>query len=312
MLKKIISTEIIKCEICKTTNYKKICTTKDFSYETCNNKFIINKCETCNILYLKNRPTFKSYKQIYPNNYTAFKLIDKINFFHLFAGAGNFLKVLQIKFNINQKSKILEIGPGSGQLLKQLIRFTKAKKKNIFFLENNKISYNNLKKKGFKSYFGVYEKLKIKNKFDIIIMNQVFEHFKNPKKIIKKLNSNLKKNGLIYLETPSFDFLYKKNKNFKFWGGLHAPRHMYIYNMSSIKKVFEEKFFSVIKIQPIISPYLLYETFKAKLKNGKNNALLIFLNLKNPIIIILLIIFEYINILLLEKYSNMKVVVKKI
>ena len=44
--------------------------------------------------------------------------------------------------------------------------------------------------------------MKIKKKFDIITLNKVIEHVKNPKALIAKSIKNLKNNGVIYIEVP--------------------------------------------------------------------------------------------------------------
>jgi 2-polyprenyl-3-methyl-5-hydroxy-6-metoxy-1,4-benzoquinol methylase len=138
-------------------------------------------------------------------------------------------------FITNYNYKILEIGPGSGQLLSILNFFSKVEKKNIYYLEIDHDSLNIIKKKGFKNLKSSFEQYKITNRrFDLIIMNQTLEHLKNPNKCFKKLNKILNKDGMLFIETPTSDFYLKNKINKSIWGGLHAPRHMYIYNIENM------------------------------------------------------------------------------
>ena len=45
--------------------------------------------------------------------------------------------------------------------------------------------------------------LESKNKYDIIILSHVIEHFREPKDILIKIKSMLKENGFIYIEVPN-------------------------------------------------------------------------------------------------------------
>ena len=142
-------------------------------------------------------------------------------------------------------------------------------------------------------------------------MNQTLEHLKNPNKCFEKLNKILNKGGMLFIETPTSDFYLKNKINKSIWGGLHAPRHMYIYNTENIINLSKKFGFKVYSKKYLISPYILYETIKTKLKKRKSFFLKIF-SIYNPLILTVIIISEYINIIFLKKYSNMRIILRKI
>lgn len=108
---------------------------------------------------------------------------------------------------LKQNSNILDIGCGVG-----VLDFYLTKKGNKVFgidvsskaikvaTESARLIFkNNLPKFSQLDFL----KARIKIKFDVVIMFEVLEHLKNDKKAIQKINSLLKKNGLLILSSPS-------------------------------------------------------------------------------------------------------------
>ena len=213
---------------------------------------------------------------------------------------------------MNQNYKILEIGPGSAQLLKILIFFLKIPEKNFEIIEEDQKTIDELINYKIKINKNYFERAKIKSKkFNFIIMNQVIEHLKDPKKYFKKLNRILKNNGIIYIETPTIDYFKKCSSDKSLWGGLHAPRHMYVFKKKSLIKIAKNYGFTEISSSYIISPYLCYETLKAKLIKKNLNFLKPFISIYNPFALMIYIILDLINVKILKKYSNIRVILKK-
>ena len=308
-----IKLDHIDCEICSKKNSIFFCSTYDYSYNSSDQKFNYFKCKTCNVIFLKNRPKFKSYKLIYTDNYKAFNNSLGSIFFTFSSLIGNLLKIKLFKKYLKGSNKILEVGAGNAQLLRLLGFFLKIPKNNFEIIEEDQNIIKKLKKSRFTVRKNYFEKINIKSKrFKLIIMNQVIEHLKNPKKYFKKLNKILVSNGILYIETPTIDYFKSKDTNKALWGGLHAPRHMYIYNKSSLIKIAAKYGFKEISSDYIISPYLLYETVKAKLIKKNLNFFEPFISIYNPLALGIYIILDIINIKILKRYSNMRVILKKV
>ena len=114
-------------------------------------------------------------------------------------GSKTMLKDMVKPFNLNQiKNKIcMEVGSGSGRILKNLIKF---KPKKIFSLEPSKainVAKANLKKHHKKIQFLNIkgENIKIKNKIDYCFSLAVIHHIPNGQSVCKKIHRSLKKNG---------------------------------------------------------------------------------------------------------------------
>ena len=68
----------------------------------------------------------------------------------------------------------------------------------------------------------------------MILAADVIEHIKNDKQIVKSLNKILKKNGLIVVTVPAYQFLFSKKDQ--------ALKHFRRYNLNGLKKLFNSDF----------------------------------------------------------------------
>ena len=106
--------------------------------------------------------------------------------------------------NLKKKKNILDFGAGSGVNLDML------KKHGLVDIhEQNKYARAVIKKE--RKIKNLYSTLKIKKNFyDLILLADVIEHVKQPKKLLKDLKKFLKKDGHILITVPAYQFLFSK------------------------------------------------------------------------------------------------------
>ena len=147
-----------------------------------------------------------------------------------------------IKANINcDNKKVCEIGAFDGLLL------------NIF--KNNKCEVqgyelNDRAREYAKNKYNIYLKqnfLEDNQKYDIIILSHVIEHFKEPKEILLKIKSMLNENGFIYIEVPNSP-LKNQCPYETFIKYLTSP-HTVNFNIDNLKTFIENGGFKIIKYQ---------------------------------------------------------------
>lgn len=117
---------------------------------------------------------------------------------------------------INDKkvNKILEIGFGTGILLKEFSKiFTE---KSFYGLDPHERGFNNYEKISKKisnnNLFIIHEKLETfspKENYDLIFSFNVFEHLEDQKIYIKKIDNLLNKDGKSIILCPNYDFPYE-------------------------------------------------------------------------------------------------------
>ena len=133
-----------------------------------------------------------------------------------------------------KKGSLLDFGCGTGEF----INFAKKQfKVNAFdfSLELSKFVEVNYNIKTFSNLE------KLKKKFDVITLYDVLEHVENPVQLLKRLNNNLKKNGIIIVYSPN-----KNSLGFDILGSdsnlCTAPFHLTYFNNQTIGKFLKKKF----------------------------------------------------------------------
>ena len=107
--------------------------------------------------------------------------------------------------NLKKKINILDFGAGSGVNLDML-----RKHGLVDIHEQNKYARTAIKKKQIEIK-NLYSTLKIKKNFyDLILMADVIEHVKEPKKLLANLKKCLRKDGRILITVPAYQFLFSK------------------------------------------------------------------------------------------------------
>lgn len=114
------------------------------------------------------------------------------------------------------------------------------------------------------------------NLFDVITLNHVIEHVHDPLFVLKTCHRLLKIGGKLWLETPNIDS-FGHRFYMKDWRGLEPPRHLVLFNLSSLSKLLADAGFSKICTESG-SHSLLYmtkasEAIKRRLPIGINAKL---------------------------------------
>ena len=153
---------------------------------------------------------FKSLAEEWWDPNGKYKILHKLNPIRL-----KYIKEIIKKNNINSKSlnnlSLLDLGCGGGLICEPLSRLGIKVTGIDFVKENIKIAKDHAKKSDLRINY-VYqdlENLKIKKKFDIILMLEVIEHLDDFKRIINTNMNLLKPNGKLILSTINRTFLSK-------------------------------------------------------------------------------------------------------
>lgn len=240
-----------------------ICSNKQIFFTHKINKYFYYRCENCHTLFLNPLPLSKEINNYYKNNFSYTDGI--LNKEKIIKQAKKILKALK-NMNANGKN-LLDIGCGYGFFLIEAKKFGFCvegidSSKKLVDKVNKKLSLN-IKNFSFSDYFKKNYK---KKGFDFITLIHVIEHVRNPEKIIKMASLLLKKNGVLYIETPNLDsHLYNFEKeNFTF---LIPPEHIWIFSKKSFQKIINK--FPELKIEKI-STYSYPEHFMGIIKKILN------------------------------------------
>lgn len=221
--------------------------------------FTYFKCAKCGCLQISQFPA--NMDKYYPASYYSFSAIDKfikkiswfkkLQFNQLsgyrksvlgaiasFGYKSDFYKWCRLLNLKNKNSKILDVGCGSGQLLKKFYQLGFSNLTGIDPFIEKDIYYNH--------HFRVLKKdvFEVDETYDVIMLHHSLEHMPNQADILKRLYELLNPNGKLLIRIPVMsDPLFKKyGTNLV---NLDAPRHFFIHSVKSIKTLLAETGFSV-------------------------------------------------------------------
>lgn len=141
------------------------------------------------------------------------------------------IQILLQQGYLNKNSKILEIGCW------EWININYLSKKwfNISGIEMDITNVNSINNRNWKNIViqWNYEDKHIDEKFDIIYLRHVLEHFIDIEKVIQKLKENLTDDWIIFIDVP-----YSDDKNTLNWS-INLHPHIYHFTKKSLKLMFE-------------------------------------------------------------------------
>ena len=231
------------CPSCRSADHKLFYSNKNFEkIDATGKKYLVDKfyvtCKKCNLVYTNPTVRPSVFDKIYENSI--------VGSFNSIKNSKPNLKKFKYFTDLVDKSiiknkKILDIGCGQAELLKNISKKYKISKKKIFAIEPSKKIYNYLKKNTSINVKNTFlDRLNDKIKYDFLILDNVFEHFEHPHKSLKKMQTILSKNGYVYVSVPNVlkpDFEYEDPLN-----------HTCNYYKNNIINLFANNNFKVIRL----------------------------------------------------------------
>lgn len=275
-----MSSSRLRCDLCKNSQLDNLYKNVE-DYETfIDIKTNIIICKKCKLiqqskLFTKNEIENFYLEDYHGRNYGKKSLLATISLFLRERYYFRFINLLESQTN-DKNIKILDYGSGDGFLCNLLY---KRGYKNVYTCDFFKPNFINLKNHIFPQDIVNYHKF-----FDIMFMINSIEHLISFSKDFSRLDSSMKNNSTLIIETPNFgsldSIIFKK-----YWGGLHQPRHTFLWTKTSLIKhlsLWNYKSRNIktpqpahwaISIQNILSHK--FKPFKVFLRNGRMPGYLI-------------------------------------
>ncbi len=245
-------------------------------------------CPECGLKFMNPRPTRESYKEFYKNLFWEQK-IKNTGFHqegqmwqtkrykwdnkrvwdsengrknrmekHREQRAKTIIPVVADAVSLNENSRILEVGCGFGVTLDE---FFKKCKCHLYGIEPSDEAQKTIKEFENIEILGRYaedleEISKKELKFDAIIFSHTLENLIHPFNVIKFATDSLKKNGVIYIQTPNLLTFDQMN-----------PYHPYIFSKQSLGLLVKKAGLEYKVISEAIDKMLAAICFKS---NGKS------------------------------------------
>lgn len=173
-----------------------------------------------------------------------------------------------------KSGKVLEIGCSTGLMLSLF----KEKGFNVKGVEISKKAAEIGTGRGIEIITVPFEKVRLNEKFDLIILNHTLEHLEEPLKVLEKAKSLLTPKGYLMIDLPNFDSPMAKFWK-KRWAHLLPDEHLWHFTPKSFQILFKKLDFKMLKIKRASgiwdfgNPYKeIFDSLKGLKKRFVNNA----------------------------------------
>lgn len=222
--------KVAKCYICNSSNYRSI---------TNKSKYLIVRCQNCSFSFTTPIPDQKEIEEYYSKfDYKDSLLAEKV----IRSDAKRSLR--KISKYVKKKGELLDVGCGRGYFLdesrklgwkvhgvdtSEVVTDYARSKLHLDVLCRNIFSFQPAQA------------------FDLITLNQVVEHFVNPKELINQCGKHLIKGGLLYIATPNVESVSARvlKDNFDYY---IPPEHLSYFSQRTLRRLLEKLRFKVLYV----------------------------------------------------------------
>jgi len=246
------------CNLCGSSESKHVTSGVDSEYGVSDDVFTIVRCTGCGLAYMSPRPDVSELDIIYPPNYANYNVEDDYDegdrgnvYYKLRYGIINFLieKWLRKLFPRQRDIVMLDIGCADGHALTCI----KSAGKHNVETHGVDISASAVAKAQAAGHIAVNGRFEdvdfTENQFDFVLASHVIEHVADPKAFTGKVFDILKPGGMFLLWTPNIGSIDAKLFRNKYWGPYCFPRHWFLFDKHSIRKLADAAGLEIVTIK---------------------------------------------------------------
>lgn len=205
------------------------------------------KCENCGLLYQYPRFSQETIDKHYPPEYDSYKS-ENLESSDLSSRISRLGLSKRRKFvtSIKGGGKLLDIGCATGNFMRAM---KSSPGWELFGVEINKHAAEIARQEfSLNVIHGELEQANFpQDYFDVITLWDVLEHLPDPQSTLSEIYRVLKKDGALILRIPNGNS-WDARLFGRYWFGLDAPRHYYIFNQKTITKLLDLSGFQVKKV----------------------------------------------------------------
>ncbi len=239
--------EVVACPICDSVDQRLRYELADWAYGT-PGTFRLVACDACGLLYQSPRPTQAVIGQYYPEAYQPFgKAIEDTTR----SGFLRWLRHQQLRTRCVQVTRLrrggalLDVGCSTGLFLNEMRRYGEWKLSGVE-LSPEAAAYARTRF-GLDVFNGQVEDAAWPDaSFDVITLWDVLEHLPDPARTLRRLRALLAPGGVLLVSVPNLDSVDAARFG-RFWTGLDAPRHFYVFRKQDIVRLLENTGYRVTR-----------------------------------------------------------------
>ena len=264
--------QITNCPVCKGTDFAPFLTCKD--YTVSQESFNIVSCKACNFKFTNPRPSDSEIGKYYKSeDYVSHSDTKKglINRLYHAVRSRTLKQKLGLISSYVSRGTILDYGCGTGMFLKTC---ADAGWKSFGF-EPDPDAKKLAEGKGLS--VATSKDALAGNKYDIISLWHVLEHVTDLDQTLQFFSKNISDKGRLIIAVPNYTSADAKHYK-EFWAGYDVPRHIYHFEINTLKKLLGNYGFSLEETRPMKFDSYYVSMLSEKYKTGSMNYFTAFLN----------------------------------
>jgi SAM-dependent methyltransferase len=277
--------ETVTCNLCGSSDSSHYMSTRDRMLRT-EHEFHLVRCQRCGLVYLNPRPDAEEMQSFYPEKYEVYAA-NRTNrvMWHL-------RRLLwrqhqrRLGRYIGPDATLLEVGCGTGEYLAflrdqagwkvigtEFSEFVARKARDTYRLQVQ---------------VGPLRGLPLPAaSFDAVVMKYVLEHVPDPLQSLARVHRLLKPDGILFITVPDLES-WEVPVFGQFWNGLDSPRHLFLFQRSTIEMMLRKCGFTSIELSHTVIPNDVIQSLRYLVQDrGTPEALVHFIRCDNPLLVAL-------------------------
>ena len=238
---------VSECAICGNSDFSVFHQVSDYLMDAPDLTTSFMSCDVCGLIFQNPRLSQSKIHEYYPPEYDSYQDIELYpdDLYSRIATRG-LLKRSQVVIDNKGSGKLLDVGCATGNFLRMMQKFPGWDLQGVEISEHAaKIARENYQ---LNVYTGVIEEANYPaDHFDVVTLWDVLEHILDPNSLLFEVNRVLKSSGNLILRVPNGGSWDAKLFG-KFWSGLDAPRHYYVFDRNTITRLLELSGFRIKKL----------------------------------------------------------------
>jgi SAM-dependent methyltransferase len=229
------------CNVCNSSKSEALFQAEDYEHGIPGTWKIV-RCSACGLVAQDPLPKPSEIAGFYPASYSAYNSDTIISWMSEVVFAQDARRISRL---VPKEACILDVGCGNGRALLAMRRWGFSR---LAGLEIDPAAAQRAKDSGLDVHCGELIDTDVPDgSFDLIRMGHVIEHVLDPMATLHRAYRFLKPGGILMGETPNTDCLDWRIFK-KYWGPLHIPRHIFIFDDRNLRQALHRANFVEIEM----------------------------------------------------------------
>ena len=247
--------EKVNCDLCGANDTELVLEERDRLHHL-DGAFRLVRCRQCGLVYLNPRPTIEEMARYYPSDYHPYSSLND---------HPSVLVRLDHRYGVNKRcraviarskvkgGRVLDIGCSTGGFLDAMRQRGEWEP---YGVEINAEAANHARERlGLNVFAGALTDAHYPDSFfDIVTLWNVLEHLHQPQAALIEIARIIRPGGLLTISLPNPDCIEARIFG-RYWAGLDAPRHLYIFSRRTLERVLASTGFEMEEVTSFTGRY---------------------------------------------------------